>query len=105
MDYQAKKESKGWWRLQPGQCAKVIKDRLDDRSVYGFAVADRVEGVVETWGGTYHFCTKDSSFEIDGDTDCAGRGFTSTGFMRIETTGRSGLTFEFAPRRAEARSE
>jgi hypothetical protein len=34
-------------------------------------------------------------------TDCAGRGFTGTGFMKIETTGRAGLTFEFAPRRAE----
>lgn len=104
-DYQGKKESKGWWRLQPGQCAKVIKDRLDDRTMFGFGVADRVEGVPETWGGTEQFCTKDSSFEIDDVTDCAGRGFTSTGFMKIETAGRAGLTFEFAPRRAEVRQE
>jgi len=104
-DYQGKKESKGWWRLQPGACAKVIKDRMDDRVMYGFAVADRTEGVPETWGGTEQFCTKDSSFEIDDVTDCSGRGFTSTGFMKIETAGRSGLTFEFAPRRAEVRPE
>lgn len=99
-DYQGKKESKGWWRLQPGQCAKVIKDRLDDRVMFGFGVADR-EGTPETWGGADQFCTKDSSFEIDDVADCAGRGFTSTGFMKIETAGRVGLTFEFAPRRAE----
>jgi uncharacterized membrane protein len=104
-DYQGKKESKGWWRLQPGACAKVIKDRLDDRVMYGFAAADRTEGVPETWGGTEQFCTKDSSFEIEDVTDCTGRGFTSTGFMKIETSGRSGLTFEFAPRRAEVRPE
>jgi uncharacterized membrane protein len=103
--HEGKKESKGWWRLKPGQCAKVIKDRLDDRAVYGFAVADKVEGVPETWGGSEQFCTKDSSFEINEVTDCSGSGFTNTGFMQIETTGRPGLTFEFAPRSAEARPQ
>jgi uncharacterized membrane protein len=100
-DYQGKKESRGWWRLQPGQCAKVVKDALDERLLYGFGVADRTEGVPETWGGTDQFCTKDSSFSIEDVADCAGRGFASTGFLKIETTGRAGLTFEFAPRRAE----
>jgi uncharacterized membrane protein len=99
--YQEKKESKGWWRLQPGQCAKVIKDRLDDRTMYGFGVADRLEGVPEAWGGPEQFCTKNSTFEIEGVADCTGRGATSTGFMKIETAGRAGLTFEFAARRAE----
>lgn len=102
---QNKKVSKGWWRLQPGQCAKVVKDRLDDGPLFGFGVADRVEGIPETWGGAEQFCTKDSSFEIDGVQDCAGSGFTATGFMKIETAGRSGLTFEFAPRRAEVRQD
>lgn len=100
-DYQGKKESKGWWRLQPGQCAKVIKDRLDDRTMYGFGVADRIEGTPETWGGTEQFCTRNSSFEIEEVKDCTARGFSSTGFMKIETAGRAGLTFEFAARRAQ----
>ena len=101
-DYQSKKESKGWWRLQPGQCAKVIKDRLEDRTMFGFGIADRLEGAAETWGGTEQFCTRDSSFEIEDTKDCSGRGFASTGFMKIETAGRPGLTFEFAPRHADA---
>ena len=101
VDYQGKRESKGWWRLQPGQCEKVIKDRLDDRSSYAFAVADRSEGVPETWGGTEQFCTKDSSFGIEDVADCPGHGFTSTGFLQVTTDGRAGLTFEFAPRRAD----
>jgi uncharacterized membrane protein len=104
-EYEGKKESKGWWRLQPGQCAKVIKDRLDERAVYGFAVADKIEGVPETWGGNDQFCTKVSSFEINEVTDCSGSGFTATGFMPIETAGRLGLTFEFTPRRADARPQ
>ena len=100
-DSQGKKRSMGWWRLQPGQCEKVIKDRLVDQYIYAFASADRTEGVAQSWGGTNQFCTRDSSFEIEDAADCAGRGFTGTGFLQIDTLGRPGITFEFAPRREE----
>ena len=49
----AKKMSKGWWHLQPGQCEKVIRDRLSERFVYAFAEhsgdshAAAVEGAVQ----------------------------------------------------------
>jgi uncharacterized membrane protein len=101
IESQGKKRSMGWWRLQPGQCEKVIKDRLIERYVYAFAAADRTEGVAETWGGTKQFCTRDATFEIDDATDCQGRSFKSTGFLEIDTGGRPGLTFEFAARREE----
>ncbi len=102
LESEGKKRSMGWWRLQPGQCEKVIKDRLTDRFVYAFAAADRAEGVGETWGGTKQFCTRDATFEIDDASDCQGRSFKSTGFLEIDTGGRPGLTFEFAARREEA---
>ncbi|MEQ1865595.1 MAG: DUF1036 domain-containing protein [Micropepsaceae bacterium] len=101
-DSQGKKHSMGWWRLQPQQCEKVIKDRLVDQFVYAFASADRTEGVSQSWGGTTQFCTRESSFEIEDATDCAGRGFASTGFLKIDTLGRPGITFEFAPQRDES---
>ena len=100
-DSQSKKQSMGWWRLQPQQCEKVIKDKLVDRYVYAFASADRTEGVAQSWGGTTQFCTRDSSFEIEEAADCTGRGFTGTGFLKIDTEGRPGITFEFAPKRDE----
>lgn len=99
LEAQGKKRSMGWWRLQPGQCEKVIKDRLTERYVYAFAAADRAEGVAETWGGTKQFCTRDATFEIDDASDCQGRSFKSTGFLEIDTGGRPGLTFEFAARK------
>jgi uncharacterized membrane protein len=101
-DSAGKKRSTGWWRLQPQQCEKVIKDKLADRFVYTFAVADRTEGVPQTWNGTTQFCTRESSFEIEDATDCPGRGFVSTGFWQIDTGGRPGITFEFAPQTAAA---
>jgi len=93
---QGKKHSMGWWRLQPGQCEKVIKDRLTEDAVYAFASSDRTEGPPPTWGGTVQFCTRDSSFEIEDATDCPGRGFVTTGFQKIDTSGRPGVTYEFA---------
>lgn len=102
LDSQGKKQSMGWWRLQPGQCEKVIKDRLVDRYIYTFAAADRSEGLAETWTGPKQFCTRDSGFEIEDVTDCQGRGFNSTGFLEIDTGGRPGITFEFAPRGSAA---
>jgi uncharacterized membrane protein len=99
---QGKKRSMGWWRLQPQQCEKVIKDRLVDQYVYAFASADRTEGVSQSWGGAVQFCTRETSFEIEDAADCAGRGFTGMGFQKIDTLGRPGITFEFAPQSDEA---
>lgn len=100
---QGKKRSMGWWRLQPGQCEKVIKDRIVDRYVYAFAAADRPGGAAETWGGPKQFCTRDNSFEINDVADCGGG--KTTGFLAIDTGGRGGLTFEFAARREEPAPE
>jgi uncharacterized membrane protein len=102
LETDGKRRSMGWWRLQPGQCEKVIRDRLIDRLVYAFAAADRSEGVAPTWGGAKQFCTRDASFEIADATDCNGLNAKSTGFLEIDTGGRQGLTFEFAPRREDA---
>jgi uncharacterized membrane protein len=101
IESQGRKRSVGWWRLQPGQCEKVIKDRLSERFVYAFGAAERGEGTPETWGGPKLFCTRDASFEIEDASDCQGRSFKSTGFLEIDTGGRPGLTFEFAARRQE----
>ena len=102
MDIQGKKQSQGWWRLQPGQCAKVIKDRLADVGLYAFATLDQNEGSApQIWGGAHNFCTRGPSFEIEEATECEGRGFKTTGFMQIDTQSRGGITFEFTPRRAD----
>jgi uncharacterized membrane protein len=91
-------QSKGWYRLQPEQCEKVIKEQLAEPYIYAFAAAERSEGVPETWGGTKPFCTKESTFDFEDSTNCGGKGFTSTGFFQIDTSGQPGVTFEFIPR-------
>jgi len=94
-DTQGKKVSKGWWHLQPGQCEKVIRDRLaTERFVYAFAEHSD-ESKDKPWAGAFNFCTRAQIFEIEGAEDCQGRGFKQTGFLQIDTGGQAGVTFEF----------
>jgi uncharacterized membrane protein len=97
---QGRAQSRGWYRLMPEQCEKVVRERLTEPFIYAFASAEKPEGagVAETWGGTKIFCTKDSSFDFEDSTNCGGRGSTSTGFFQINTNGQPSITFEFVPR-------
>ena len=92
---QGKKISKGWWHLQPGQCEKVIRDRLSERFVYAFAEHGGGEAADKPWTGDFDFCTRAQIFEIEGAEDCEGRGFRKTRFLQIDTGGQPGVTFEF----------
>ncbi|OIQ24550.1 MAG: transporter [Alphaproteobacteria bacterium MedPE-SWcel] len=73
--------SRGWWRITPGQCATVVPGPLLHRFYYLR---------VETEGWTFHddklaFCVADRIFAIDGDTNCARRGYRQEAFARIDT--------------------
>ena len=80
--------SKGWWNVAPGDCAVVVSGDLKKRYYYYHADSD---GDVFR-GQDYLFCTQDKVFEIEGDTDCADRGFLSTEFREIDT-GETATTY------------
>lgn len=98
-EVQGKLQSRGWYKLQPEQCEKVIKERLSEPAVYAFASVDKSEGVAETWSGSKQFCTKESSFEFDDSINCAGKGFASSGFFEIDSRDKPYIAFEFSPRK------
>ena len=105
-DVPGKTQSRGWYRLLPEQCEKVIKERLSEPAIFAFASVDKTDaGVAETWGGTKVFCTKDNSFDFDDSTNCVGKGFASTGFFQINTNGQPSVTFEFVPRSPSAEAQ
>jgi uncharacterized membrane protein len=98
-DLQGRKASKGWWRIQTGQCEKVIKERLAQRYLFAHASNDR-GGTDGIWGGAYPFCTKDAAFEMDSNSSCESRGGVRTGFFAIDTQGRAGAVYNFGPQQA-----
>lgn len=77
-------ESRGWWRLQPGGCTRVLATRLEAADVFYYA--ERLTGAAHPPalnGGTERFCQAPSRFLAEGRSGCAQRGYTEAGFRRI----------------------
>jgi uncharacterized membrane protein len=99
LDDGGRKQSRGWWRIQSGQCEKVIKDRLSQRYLFAHASNDK-GGADGAWAGKFPFCTKDAVFEMEGGENCEPRGGERTGFFAIDTQGRPGAVYNFNPKNA-----
>jgi len=93
--------SQGWWKIQPGQCARAYNKPLLQRFFFYYARAltltsHKGKGS-RVWGGKYPFCVDDKAFKIKGDDDCDKRHFRSQGFHEIDVGVRQEdytLTFE-----------
>lgn len=79
--------SEGWWRIEPGQCARVYGEPLTQRFYfyYAHALTQVSKDTPPTvWSGKYIFCTDDKAFRITGDGDCPTRNFQATGFQELD---------------------
>jgi uncharacterized membrane protein len=103
LDEEGRKQSRGWWRIQSGQCEKVVKDQLTQRFLFAHASNDK-GGADGAWSGKYPFCTRDSAFEMEGGDNCESRGGERTGFFAIDTQGRPGAVYNFNPKTSRART-
>ncbi|MFA5041413.1 MAG: DUF1036 domain-containing protein [Bdellovibrionales bacterium] len=79
--------SEGWWRIEPGQCSRVLSEALTQRFYfyYGRALTQTMKDVPPTlWSGKYIFCIDNKAFRIDGDGDCSARKYQSVGFQQVD---------------------
>ncbi len=79
--------SEGWWRIEPGQCARVFMVPLDQRFYFYYARAlstPNPEVAPFEWSGKYQFCTGKKAFRIVGDRECSARKYQSSGFREID---------------------
>ena len=85
-------ESRGWWRLEPGACARVIADRVETRDIYIYA--ETMDTPRQLTGGTEMFCVAPSRFLSEGRTDCVNRGYAEAMFRQIPqpVEGRATIT-------------
>jgi uncharacterized membrane protein len=74
--------TRGWWTVGPNQCANVIRDKLQTRYVYVFA--QDVFGNAILNGGT-SMCVGPKRFEIQGEADCAVRGYVDVPYVEVDT--------------------
>ena len=73
--------SEGWWVIAPGDCATAISGPLKQRYIYWRATAAGQDFAHDG----YMFCTTAEPFTIEGDENCAERGFETAGFRMADT--------------------
>jgi len=79
--------SQGWWRIEPGACAKVMSGHLTERFYFYYAtslVRTAKDKPPFEWTGKYQFCTLDASFRIEGDGECESKGYRTRLFGEID---------------------
>jgi uncharacterized membrane protein len=74
--------TRGWWTVGPNQCANVIKEKLDARYVYVFAQDVFGNAILN---GATSMCVGPKRFEIQGEKDCAVRGFIEVPYVEVDT--------------------
>lgn len=83
-------KSRGWWNIPAGECKVPIGGDLNRQ--YYYLRAEKRAGPFE--GAGYTFCTDRKAFEINGDSDCEGRGFETEDFIEIDI-GRGTTNFTY----------
>ncbi len=87
-------ESRGWWRIEPGGCLRVLARRLSAGDAYIFAQLVDDDRLEPLRGGTEAYCVAPSRFLAEGRSGCAERGYTSVRFRPtpVPVEGRAVLT-------------
>ena len=85
--------SEGWWTIAPGACATPVTGDLSLRYYYFRAEASGHEFLDEG----YAFCTQSAAFTIEGDENCAARGYEQEMFRQIDTGEARHFTYTFGP--------
>lgn len=91
-------ESRGWWPIGPGGCARTIDESLMQESYFVSATLEAQEGDRALKQGGEPFCVSPARFAILGREHCDARYYDTALFSRIATNGRPGLVLEFSDR-------
>ncbi|PQA88119.1 DUF1036 domain-containing protein [Hyphococcus luteus] len=89
--------SKGWWKIEPGDCAKIIKGSLEKDHYYVYGLIEAPAGDRSIAGGDKSFCVNIVMFNAANDLSCADQELEEAEFRRIEIGGAESVTFDFTP--------
>ncbi len=89
-------ESRGWWPLGPGGCARAIDDPLLQTVYFVHAMLESPQGERYLAAAGETFCSSPTKFAILGRERCGARYYDETLFTAISSDGREGLVVEFA---------
>ena len=90
--------SKGWWKLEPGECTKVVKGELKHDHYYVYGVIESARGQERRLaGGDKPLCVNPIKFNVLNTTSCEDQEIDDAVFRRFEIGGKESATFDFTP--------
>lgn len=89
--------SRGWWKLEPGDCSKIIKGALDRDHYYVYGLIEGPEGDQTLATGDKKFCVNIVMFNTQNDLSCADQELEEAPFRKVEIGGAQSATFDFLP--------
>ena len=89
--------SRGWWKLEPGDCSKIIKGQLKHNHYYIYGTIEEGVNEREIIGGVKSLCVKAVMFKETNDVSCESRDLDTAMFKRVEIGGSTSATFDFLP--------
>ncbi len=92
-------ESRGWWLLEAGGCARVIDEPLLQAGLFAYAEMENGDGEVRTLTkGSDTFCLSKAKFAITGREACEEAAYRSGRFVATPAPVNRKLVFEFFER-------
>ncbi len=92
-------ESRGWWLLEAGGCARVIDEPLLQAGLFAYAEMETGDGDVRTLTkGSDTFCVSKAKFAITGREACEEAAYRSGLFVATPAPVNRKLVFEFFER-------
>ena len=90
-------KTKGWWKMEPGDCSKILKGALDKDHYYVYGVLETPAGDRPINGGNKAFCVNVIMFNTDNALSCADQELDEASFRKVEIGGSQSATFDFVP--------
>lgn len=85
--------SRGWWSVEPGECAKIYGEPLTgEGEYYLYAGLSGDEEDQMLTAATEIFCLAPTRFAISGRETCTDRGYMDGRFLQLAPGGRAGLS-------------
>lgn len=91
-------ESRGWWQLESGGCARAIDDALLNAPHFVFAEMETDDGTRRLKGASDLFCVSRGRFAITGREDCEASAYRTVEFKGTVPAADGKLTYEFFER-------
>ena len=91
-------EARGWWKLESGACAKILKGELAHDHYYVYGVIEGARGAEKRLaGGDKTFCVNAVKFATTSGENCTEKDLDEAVYKRIEVGGAKSTTFDFLP--------